>query len=82
MLVALSKDVQKQYERLIKSDQMKVRKKLSALEKDPTLGKKLTGELAGLRSLRAWPYRIIYEINEIKVRVEIHKIIHRQSAYK
>ncbi len=82
MLVILSKDAQKQYEHLPRVDQIKVRKKLLLLEEEPTAGKKLTGELGGIRSLRAWPYRIIYEINKLKKRVEILKIAHRQGVYK
>lgn len=82
MLVILSKDAQKQYKHLPRSEQLKVRKKLLFLEENPTAGKKLTGELSGVRSLYAWPYRIIYEINEKEKRVEIHKIAHRQGVYK
>jgi len=82
MLVILSKDAQKQYEHLPKGEQIKVRKKLLLLEQNPTAGNKLIGELGGIRSLRAWPYRIIYEVNETEKRVEILKIAHRQSAYK
>ena len=36
----------------------------------------------GIRSIRAWPYRIFYEVNETENRVEVHKIKHRQGAYK
>lgn len=81
MLVILSKDAEKQYKRLPKPDKIKVKKKLLMLQEDPTVGKKLVGDLAGTRSLRAWPYRIIYEINKGKNRVEVHKIAHRQGAY-
>ena len=80
--VVLSKDAHKQYQRLSKSDQAKVKKRLMLLEHDSKAGKKLTGELTGIRSLRAWPYRILYEINEKKKRIEVHKIAHRQGAYR
>lgn len=82
MDVILSKNAIKDYEKLPKSEQVKVRKKLVLLEQSPHYGKKLTGELEGVRSLRAWPYRIFYEINEAKDRVEVHEIKHRQGAYK
>ena len=82
MLVIISKDAHKQYEHLSKSEQIKVRKKILLLAENPTAGKKLVGELRGIRSLRVWPYRIIYEINEAKKRIEVHKIAHRQGAYK
>lgn len=82
MLVILSRDAQKQYEHLPKVEKIKVHKKLLLLVENPTAGKKLTGELSGIRSLRAWPFRIIYEINETEKRIAIHKIAHRQGAYK
>ncbi len=82
MLVILSKDAQKQYEHLPKEEQVKVYKKLLLLQEDPTAGKKLTGELGGIRSLRAWPYRVIYEVNQKESRVEVLKIAHRQGVYK
>ncbi|MDP3726714.1 MAG: type II toxin-antitoxin system RelE/ParE family toxin [bacterium] len=82
MKVTLSKDAQKQYERLPKSQQAKILKKIMGLEQNPNAGKKLEGELKGFRSLRAWPYRILYEINKAEQRIEVHKIAHRQGAYK
>lgn len=82
MKVALSKDAQKQYEHLPKTQQIKIRKKLIGLEQNPHSGKKLEAELKGIRSLRAWPYRILYEINKDKQIIEVHKIVHRQGAYK
>ncbi len=82
MNVVLSKNAQKDYKHLPRTEQAKVKKKLASLEQNPYIGKKLTGELTGIRSLRAWPYRIFYEVSESKNRVEVHKIKHRQGAYK
>ena len=80
MDVILSKDSQKQFEHLPSSEQINIKKKLVALENNLLVGKKLAGELAQLRSLKAWPYRIIYYINKDKVFVT--SIIHRQGAYQ
>lgn len=82
MQVVLSDDATKQFKRLPQTEQIKVRKKLSLLEKDPSAGKKLSGELSGMRSLRVWPYRVLYDLNEAKKRVDILKIAHRQGVYK
>lgn len=82
MDVVLSKDAQKLYEHLPKSAQVKIRKKLTSLASNPYYGKKLTGEMKEIYSLRAWPYRILYEINQTEKRVEVHKIAHRQGVYK
>lgn len=82
MKVALSKDAQKQYERLPKSQKSKILKKIMGLQQNPRTGKMLEGELKGFRSLHAWPYRILYELNEEKQLIEVHKIAHRQGVYK
>ena len=77
--VIITPKAQKQYDHLPKSVQVKIKKKLGTLINDPYAGKKLSGELAQLRSLRAWPYRIIYYIAKDKVFVT--SIIHRQGVY-
>lgn len=82
MKLALSKNANKQFQKLPQSEQAKVKRKLIELEQNPKTGKKLEGELSDFRSLRVWPYRILYEINKAKERIEIHKIVHRQGAYK
>jgi len=82
MKVALSKDAQKQYKRLSKSQRSKVNKKLIELEQNPYAGKKLEGELKGIYSLRVWPYRMLYEINSADQIIQVHKIAHRQGVYK
>jgi addiction module RelE/StbE family toxin len=82
MKIALSKDAEKQYKRLPKSQQMKILKKITGLRQNQNAGKKLEGELKGFYSLRVWPYRILYEINKDKQLIEVHKIAHRQGVYK
>ena len=82
MNVVLAKDAHKQYKRLPKKEQTKIKKKLIVISEDPLAGKKLEGELKGRRVIRAWPYRIIYSINELEQQVEVSEILHRQGAYK
>lgn len=81
MSIILSRTAEREFALLAKRDQKKIIRKLKSLKKEPYLGKKLIGELKGLRSLPAWPYRIIYEIYQDKT-VVVHKILHRQRAYK
>lgn len=82
MRVALSKNAQREYEKIPKQERAKIKKKLISLENNPLSGKKLVGELAEYYSIRAWPYRIIYGINTKKKMIQVHKIKHRQGAYK
>lgn len=81
MDVILSGDAEKQFRRLPPKDRSKVLRKLQTLRDEPSAGKKLAGEFTGIRSLRVWPYRILYEINPFKHRIEVLKIAHRQGVY-
>lgn len=69
----------KQLTKLPRNEKKKIIKKLELLAENPLAGKGLKGELEGLRSLRAWPYRIIYEIKDRSL--IILSVTHRQSAY-
>ena len=81
MQILISKDAQKQFDRLSRSQQIKILKKIRVLGQNPYAGKKLEAEFKNFRSLRAWPYRIIYFINQKEKRVEVSNILHRQGAY-
>lgn len=82
MQVLLSKNAQKHFQLLPESEKNKICKKLSSLRDDPLAGKRLGGELSNRRSLKSWPYRIIYTINIKEKAVEVSDILHRQGAYK
>lgn len=70
----------KQLKKIDKNFQKRILKKIVVLSQNPYLGKKLEGEFEGSRSVRVWPYRIIYKIREEKIR--IYTIKHRQGVYK
>jgi len=82
MRVVITPNATKQYKHLPISEQVKVKRKLSLLEQNPFEGKKLTGNLSEVRSLRAWPYRILYYIDSKEQKVFIITIAHRQGVYK
>jgi len=82
MKVFLSTQAHKHYLKLSTPDQKKINKKLQALSLEPLAGKKLKGQLEGLYSLRAWPYRIIYQINQQSKELWVVEIFHRQNVYK
>lgn len=77
----LSKNAEKEFARLPKIEKKKILKKILILQDNPFAGKLLAGELQGLFSLHAWPYRIIYELKKPD-KLIIHHILHRQKAYK
>ena len=70
----------KDYKKLPLVEQKKIKKRLALLESNIYSGKRLTGKLSEVYSLRAWPYRILYIIQSKEVWVT--HIAHRQGAYK
>lgn len=79
--VFFSEKADNQYNKLQKTDKLKIDKILQRLRLDPyKFSKKLKGEFEGLYAIRAWPYRITYII-ELK-KIYIISIKHRQSIYK
>lgn len=82
MKVSYSKTSLKQLKKLPKAKQIEILKKIEKLKNYPDAGKKLKVPLKNFRSLKAWPYRIIYQYSENDKTIFINIIQHRQSAYK
>lgn len=64
---------------LIKS---KIRQALEKIQEDPHLGKALNEPLQGLYSYRVSAYRIVYEIREEKIFIEVVDIGKRKHIYQ
>jgi len=79
MKLFFSAQAKKDFLGLNLSNQKKVKRQLEILKQSPLAGKKLRGELKGLLSLKAWPYRIIYQ--KLKTKIIVVTIRHRQGAY-
>lgn len=79
MRIAVSPQAREQILKLPKTEQKKVSRRIYQLSTGSIHGKKLKGNLAGKRVVRAWPYRIIYRQQDNNL--EIVAIIHRQRAY-
>lgn len=82
MEVIVTPKALRQYKHLPKSEQAKIKKRLLILEQNPQEGKKLSGKLLGIRSLKVWPYRIIYLIEKKEKKIFVVTITHRQGVYK
>jgi mRNA-degrading endonuclease RelE of RelBE toxin-antitoxin system len=82
MRIVISPKARKQVNKLPARETTKVLRKLHELENNPYAGKLLTGKLDMCYSLRAWPYRIIYQIYTEQNTVLINAVEHRQGVYK
>ena len=82
MKVEYSNTAEKQIKKLPKNKQKKVLITIEKLKNDPYAGKKLKGEFEELRSLKVWPYRIIYRYLPQEKLLFINVVKHRQKAYK
>ncbi len=80
MSIYLTSQAQKELATISPIEKQKIIKKLRQLEVNSLSGKRLSGKLRGFYSLRAWPYRIIYEL--IDDNVWIVHIMHRKDVYK
>lgn len=72
----------KQIESLPKNDQQKVFASMEVLKENPLAGGQLEGKYKGFRSLRAWPYRIIYAVDHHIITVTVVKVGHRKDVYR
>lgn len=78
----IANEAEKSFAKFSKDTQKKVIKKLDAIADNPYIGKKLSGDMQGCYSLRAWPYRIIYKIWQKQLIVTVLNIAYRQGVYK
>lgn len=62
-------------------DKKRIINKLRELEKNPELGKPLTGRLAGIWSLRVGKFRALYQIRREEVLILVLDIGHRKNVY-
>jgi len=78
--VILTPQAQRDLKKIPQKKRLKIKQKVELLSNNLLLGKKLVGELKDYRSIKIWPYRIIYQI--INKKVWIVHIQHRQQVYK
>ncbi len=78
--VHITPKAQKDLKKIPKKEIIKIKRGFRLLEKNPHAGKKLSNKLKNFLSLRAWPYRIIYFIDNNEVWVV--NIRHRKDVYK
>lgn len=80
--IIIPKKVQKDLKSLNDKYRRKILSSFRALGENPYLGKKLAGSLKDQRSLRVWPYRIVYKIIKNDLVVLVIRIGQREGVYK
>ena len=81
-ILVLKPKAKKELDNLEESARAKARFVLEAIIKNPFLGKKLSGELPDQYSMRAWPFRIVYEIRKKELIILVLRVRHRREAYR
>ncbi len=82
MKLEYSNHAQKNLAKLPRVKVKSILSKIELLRESPYLGKKLGGKFSGSRSMRVWPYRIIYQIDNWHKAIFIVTVEHRQGVYK
>lgn len=82
MRVKLKSKAEEELSKLSKKDQERILAALVVVSENPFAGKKLEGEFKSYRSLRVWPYRIIYTIYQKERLILVIRIGQRQGVYK
>ena len=82
MIVQYSATAVKRIKKLPREKQVKLLQMVHLLKRNPHAGKQLKGEFAPFRSLRMWPYRIMYQYFSDKKCIFINTVEHRQGVYK
>lgn len=80
--VRLEDSARRFLKKLDKETNKKLIKKFRSLEENPELGKPLTGNLAGLWSLRVGKFRAIYKIQRNELIILVLDIGHRKNVYE
>jgi len=77
-----TREAKKKIEKLDPSIKKIIKKAIESLKTNPLKGKALSYELAGLRSLRASDYRIIYRVKEKQLIIIVISVGYRREVYK
>lgn len=69
------------FNKLDKTNQERIGKKIEELKHNPQMGVPLVGNLAGLWKIRIGDYRAIYQIKNNELIVLVLKMGHRKNIY-
>lgn len=79
--VKLKPKAEKALNKIPRKDYYRILTALAGLAGNPFVGKKLEGKYKDDRSIRVWPYRIVYKIYKDLLLILVIRIGHRQGVY-
>lgn len=82
--IVTKEEFERQFRDITKKDKPlaeRLARAILKLEENPYLGKPLSYDLSGLRSLRVGKYRILYEIDENERKIILRAVSHRKKSY-
>jgi len=82
--IVTKEEFERQFRDITKKDKPlaeRLARAILKLEENPYLGKPLSYDLFGLRSLRVGKYRILYEIDENERKIILRAVSHRKKSY-
>ena len=82
MPIAYSRQAAKNVDRLPKTVKPRIKAAIDSIVRNPLVGQKLQGDLAGRRRFRVGGYRIIYEYDSKRRLVTVVAIRSRGGAYR
>lgn len=82
MKLVYKDEAAKRLKKIGATEKIKAKRKIMSLLTDPLAGKTLEGKLKGLRSIKAWPLRILYTFDPDKQTIQIETIDYRGDIYK
>lgn len=82
MKIVYRDEAVKHLKKLGSAEKQKAKKKIQSLLLNPLVGKKLKGELEGLRSHKAWPLSIIYIFDQNSQTITIITVDYRGNVYR
>ena len=81
--ILFSRTAQKDYKSIKDAKLLKrINTILDDLQTNPFMGKPLQGEFEGLRSVKTFSFRLIYEIDKNILTITVLKIQHRKESYR
>ena len=80
--IAYTGEAKHQIQKLDSRIQLQIKDAIERIASDPTIGKRLSGELSGFISYASGDYRVIYKVSHQEILIVIMTTGHRKNVYQ